>query len=97
VRTLIALWLLCAFVTWNVAFDRGVNDLATEFTRDQILRYQAGRPVSSIDDAFSPRVRIAALHASAWAGGVLAVGAVIVGLDARSRRHPRSPRTSRSR
>lgn len=77
-RVVVALWLACAFVTWNVVFDRGVAVAAVEFTRDQIARHQQGEPVAFIDDAFSPRVRAAALEASLYAIAILVVGGVVV-------------------
>jgi hypothetical protein len=82
------LWLLAAFVTWNVAFDREVAVAAIEFTRDQILRYDRGEPVLTIEAAFRPRVSQAALQATAWAALVLAGGFVMTRL---ARRRPASP------
>lgn len=84
-RTTAALWLVFAFVTWNVVFDREVSIAATAFTRDQIVRHQRGQPVIPIDEAFSPRVRRAALTASAWAGVVIACGAVVSSWPLRTR------------
>ena len=74
-RTAIALWLLFAAVAWNVIFDRLVWTAATDFTRDQILRSQAGSSLTSIHDGFSPEVRRAAVQASLWTLPILAGGA----------------------
>lgn len=94
-HTVICLWLGFAFVTWNVVFDREVAVAGVAFTREQVLRYQQGQHVSSIDDAFSPYVRGAALTASAWAVGVLTCGAVLLlvnpGDPRRNPRHPAKP------
>jgi hypothetical protein len=84
-RTVIILWLVFAFVTWNVVFDREVTVAGLAFTREQVLRYQQGQPVSSIDEAFSPRVRAAALEASGWAGAILAIGATVLLLTPRTK------------
>jgi hypothetical protein len=85
-RVEIACWLLCAFVAWNVAFDRAVADAGSEFAREQILRYQQQQPVQTIDEAFTPRVHHAALMATAWAALVAAAGAVVIAAGARRTR-----------
>ncbi len=98
-RLAIALWITFAFVTWNVVFDRGVADAAVELSRDQIVRYQQGAPVGSIDIRFRPRVRQAAVTATLYSGVVLlcGVGALmladrrVAGLKSRDL-HPPAPR-----
>lgn len=79
-RLAFALWVTFAFVTWNVVFDRSVAEAAVEFTRDQIVRYQQGAPVGSIESAFSPHVRDAAVKADLYAAFVLLCGAVVSGM-----------------
>jgi hypothetical protein len=69
-------WGIFAFVTWNVVFDRAVAVAGSEFAREQILRQQQGQAVRSIDEAFSPRVRAAAMTASGWAALVIGAGVV---------------------
>jgi hypothetical protein len=71
-------WGVFAFVVWNVVFDREVAKAGAEFTRTQIVRYERGEPVATIDAAFSPRVRDAALTASAAGSAVAVVGLLIV-------------------
>ena len=78
------LWLLAAFVTWNVVFDREVAVAAIEFTREQILRYDRGEPVRTIEAAFWPRVGHAAMLASGWASLVLVAGLIIVRVSRRA-------------
>lgn len=85
-RVVLALWLVFAGVAWNVIFDRLVWTAAMEFTRDQVLRYQDGRPVTSIHDGFSPRVRLAALHATLWTLPIVAAGAAAVARSSRRAR-----------
>jgi hypothetical protein len=77
-RVAIALWLVFAAVAWNVIFDRLVWTAATEFTRDQIVHYQAGEPITSIHGGFSPRLRAAAVQASLWTLPIIASGAAAV-------------------
>jgi hypothetical protein len=74
-------WLVLAFVTWNVVFDRRVATAAVAFTREQTGHRQRGQPITSIADGFSPQVRTAALRATLWAGGIAALG-VLVSLSA---------------
>jgi hypothetical protein len=68
-------WLL-AFAVWNGAFDLQVRRAAESFTATQIDRWQREAPPELVRDALTPRVREAALRASAAAGGVLALGLV---------------------
>jgi hypothetical protein len=75
-RVLVALWLVFAFVAWNVIFDQLVATSAVEFTRDQVTRHHQGQPVTSIHDGFSPRVGEAAVEASLWTLPILAAGAL---------------------
>jgi hypothetical protein len=70
-------WAVFALVVWNVVFDRRVYEASVEFTQQQIHAFQAGQPVASIEGAFRPQVRRAALEASAWGGSVLAAGFVL--------------------
>ena len=74
-RVVLLLWLVCAFVVWNVVFDRYVAIAAIEFTRDQVLRYDRGDTLTTIHDGFSPQVRGAALAASLWVTPIVAAGA----------------------
>jgi hypothetical protein len=67
-------WAVFAFVVWNVVFDRRVYEASVDFTQQQILNFQMGQPVASIEAAFRPQVRRAALEATAWGGSVLAAG-----------------------
>ena len=83
VRWALVLWAVFAFVVWNVVFDRRVYESSVRFTQEQIQAFQAGQPVASIDSAFRPQVRQAALEASAWGGSVLAAGFVLTMVVAR--------------
>jgi len=85
-RVIAALWLVFAFAAWTVAFDREVMLAAQEFTREQILRAQRGEAVATLHEAFSPRVRDAALTALGWAAPVVVAGAAAVIYTARRTR-----------
>ena len=74
----IALWAAFVFVAWNVIYDQLVWTAATEFTREQVTQFQAGRAVTSIHDGFSPRVSDAAWRASLWTLPIVAAGGVAV-------------------
>jgi hypothetical protein len=76
-RVALICWAAFAFVTWNVVFDRHVYLAAVQFTQQQIVRYQNGESVRSIDASFTPRLSDAARRASLWAGSVLAVGVIL--------------------
>ena len=74
----IALWLAFAFVTWNVIYDRYVAVSAVQFTRQQILSYERGEPLTSIHEGFSPRIGDAAWRASLLTSPVLLAGGAAV-------------------
>jgi hypothetical protein len=74
VPVVLILWAILAFVVWNVVFDRRVYEASVHFTQQQVETFQIGQPVASIEAAFRPQVRRAALEASAWGGSVLAAG-----------------------
>jgi hypothetical protein len=80
----ILLWIAFAAVAWNVVFDRAVADAATAYTREQIRRDQRGEPTESIDVAYRPQVRSAAVSASAVAGAVLICGACAIAVAGRA-------------
>jgi hypothetical protein len=82
------LWVIVAFVTWNVVFDREVAVAAIEFTREQILRYDQGEPVRTIEGVFRPQVGRAALVATVSSALVVGGGLVVRRLVGRFRRRP---------
>jgi hypothetical protein len=79
----VALWLTLAFVTWNVVFDRSVFLAGSQFTRDNVERWQRGDAVPTIETAYRPHVRRAAIRASGWAASVLIIGAVTLVVTSR--------------
>lgn len=81
-----ALWAVCAFVTWNVMFDRHVMTSAVEFTRHQVVRHQDGDVLLSIHEGFSPSVTQAARRATLWVVPIVAVGGLMTFLTFRQGR-----------
>jgi hypothetical protein len=76
-------WLL-AFIVWNGAFDLQVRWAGRAFTASQMERWRHQAPPELIRDAFAPRVRQAALRATAAAGLVLLIGLVRTSRAARA-------------
>jgi hypothetical protein len=66
-------WLL-AFVVWNGAFDLQVRLAGRAFTSAQMERWRDQAPPELIRDAFAPRVRRAALLATAASAAALLAG-----------------------
>jgi hypothetical protein len=77
-RAAIAWWAAFTFVGWNATFDREVARAGNEFTRTQIARYERGEAVTSIEQGFRPRVRDAALTASAVGAVIAAAGVLLI-------------------
>jgi hypothetical protein len=85
-RVVAGLWLACAFVTWNVIFDRLVATSALDFTRTQVVRHQRSEPLASIHDGFTPSIRASAARASLWTLPVVIAGGAAVFLSRRRAR-----------
>ena len=56
VRLAAGLWLLLAFLVWNVVFDRVLVLAGREYAHDAVLAFAQGR-VLRIDDVMRPAVR----------------------------------------
>jgi hypothetical protein len=80
-----ALWFLLAIVVFHVTFDWQVRMANHAFVRSQIVRHQQGQPTLTIEEAFRPMVRQAALDSSLWLAGIAAVGVVAVAAASRGR------------
>jgi hypothetical protein len=74
-RTAMALWFLLAIVVFNVRFDWQVRAANYAFVRSQIVRHQQGQPALTINEAFRPMVRQAALDNSVWLLAIAVTGA----------------------
>ena len=84
-RTAIILWLLFAFVVFNVRFDWQARLANHAFVRSQIVRHQQGLPTLTINEAFRPMVRQAAEEAALWFAAIAGFGAAATLLAARGR------------
>src|SRR5687768_14272046 len=92
-----ALWLLFAFIVFNITFDRLVAVEGARLTRASVERYLAGERPLTIDEAYRPAVARAALVASLYGAGALALGLVIGRSRIASRRAPRPDATETGR
>jgi hypothetical protein len=64
-------------VVFNVRFDWQVRAANHAFVRSQVVRHQQGQPTLTINQAFRPIVRQAALDNSVWLLAIAALGAAL--------------------
>ena len=86
-----ALWLLLAIVVFSVTFDWKTRMAGHAFVAAQIAHRKQGEPVQTINEAFRPMVRQAALEAGQWLVLIASAGAVLT-LAAGKRAHLRATR-----
>ena len=79
-------WLACAAVVWNVVFDDGVTQGVRDYLTRQALHQQGRGPAVTIPEVMDPATARAARAATAWGGGIGALGLLVVW--AASRRRP---------
>ena len=77
VRLAIGLWIVLAVAVFCVMFDWQTRVEGHRFVQSQVLRYEQGQPMISINDGYRPRVREAARRSALWlvviaAGGTAA-------------------------
>lgn len=68
------LWILFAFVVWNVVFDRVIIDAGREYVRVADAAASGIGPYAKIDDTMRPAHARALWLATASAGAILVVG-----------------------
>lgn len=78
VVTAVALWLVFAFLVWNVIFDRVVVLAGRRYSHDAVVLYRSSGQYLKIDDVMRPAVRRGVRLASAVAGGIVVVGLVLI-------------------
>ena len=83
-RLAIALWAVFGFAVFNVTFDWQTRMAGVEFAGSQLRRHAAGQSLPTINEAFRPRVRAAALRSSGWMGLILGTGAVATAVASRT-------------
>jgi hypothetical protein len=72
-----AWWFLLAIVVFNVRFDWQTRAANHRFVGTQIERHRQGLPTLTINGAFRPMVRDAAVDGAQWFLAVAAVGAIL--------------------
>jgi hypothetical protein len=87
----LVLWCLLAIVVFNVRFDWKMRMAGHAFVAAQLEQRQRGMRVPTINDAFRPKVREAALEAGQWLVLIASAGAVLTFI-AGKRAHPRATR-----
>jgi hypothetical protein len=78
----VVLWLVFAFVVWNVVFDRMVVLAGRRYSHDAVTLYRSTGRYLLIDDVMRPAVVHAVRVASAVGGGTAVVGLMLVGIAA---------------
>jgi len=80
------LWIVWAFVVWNLVFDRVIIEAGREYVRLAVAASQDGGPFAKIEDTMRPARSRALWLASASAGVILVVGFVALRRATRSNR-----------
>ncbi len=75
--TAIVLWLVFAFLVWNVIFDRIIVLAGRRYSYDATLAFRAGHYLR-IDDVMRPAITHGVRAASLWAGALLVAGLVLI-------------------
>ena len=70
------LWVMWAFVVWNLVFDRVIIEAGRDYVRLAVAASQEGGPYVRIDDTMRPARSRALRLATASAGVILVVGFV---------------------
>ena len=93
-RTATWLWILWAFIVWNVVFDRVIIEAGREYVRIADAAARGNGPYAKLDDTMRPARSRALWLATASAGVILVVGFLAVRAAGRSgpptsEEHPR--------
>lgn len=89
VITAVLLWVVLAFLVWNVIFDRIIVLAGRRYSYDATLAFRAGHYLR-IDDVMRPAITHGVRMASLWAGALLVAGLVLIGVAATRDAHRRS-------
>jgi hypothetical protein len=82
-RAAVWLWVLWAFVVWNVVFDRVIIEAGREYVRVAVIAANGSGPYARIDDTMRPARWRALRLATASAGVILVLGFVALRRAAR--------------
>ena len=77
-RTATWLWILWAFVVWNVVFDRVIIDAGRDYVRVADAAAKGGGSYARIEDTMRPARLRALWLATASAGVILVVGFAVI-------------------
>ncbi|MGE3955650.1 MAG: hypothetical protein AB7H96_02945 [Vicinamibacterales bacterium] len=90
VTAAVVLWLVCAFLVWNVIFDRMIVLAGRRYSHDATVMYRTTGRYLLIDDVMRPAAREAFRVASVAAGGlaVAALGLIRLAAARDARRGP---------
>ena len=84
----VLLWLVLAFVVWNVIFDRIIVLAGRRYSHDAMVLYRTSDQYLRIDDVMRPAIAHGVRVASAVAGTIAVVAMLLISLaSARDRRH----------
>jgi len=78
----VALWLLFAFVVWNVIFDRVIVLAGRRYSHDAVELYRTTGRYLLIDDVMRPAVSYGVRLASAVAGTITVLALIAIRLAA---------------
>lgn len=84
-RLAVVLWLVFGFVVWNATFDATVIQGGRSYLRAQTMHMQGQGPPAAMRDVMAAAVTRGVWLASAFGGGVMAVGLLGVWVASRRR------------
>ncbi len=85
----VVLWLVLAFVVWNVVFDRMIVLAGRRYSHDAAVFYRTTGRYLLINDVMRPAVAHATRVASAVAAVIVAVSMALIRLAVTRSSHPR--------
>lgn len=80
--TAVVLWLVFAFLVWNVIFDRLIVLAGRRYSHDATVLYRTTGTYLRIDDVMRPAIAHGALVASLSAGAIAIAALVLIRLAA---------------
>ena len=79
----VVLWLVFAFVVWNVVFDRILVLAGRRYSHDAVTLYRSSGRYLRIDDVMRPAAARAARVASLAAGAIVTTGLALIAVAVR--------------
>lgn len=78
VTTAVVLWLVFAFLVWNVIFDRLIVLAGRRYSHDATVYFRSTGKYLLIDEVMRPAIRNGVLVASLTAGAIAVVALLII-------------------